>query len=76
MPGVHSIVSTVTVETVTGAEDLDETKRLAPAVLRTLAMVEEAWKRDNLIRPGVEALISATVPTASSRPRSMMPTRG
>src|SRR3546814_2313596 len=28
-------------------------------------MVEEAWKQDNLIRPGVEALITATVPTHS-----------
>src|SRR3546814_11520753 len=53
------------VETVGGAEDLDEAKRLAPGVLRTLAMVEEAWKQDNLIRPGVEALITATVPIDS-----------
>src|SRR3546814_19045306 len=28
-------------------------------------MVEEAWKQDNLIRPGVEALITATVPIDS-----------
>lgn len=53
------------VETVTGADDLDETRRLAPAVLRTVAMVEEAWKQDNLIRPGFESLVTATVPIDS-----------
>jgi hypothetical protein len=53
------------VETVAGADDLDETKRLAPAVLRTVAMVEEAWKQDNLIRPGFESLVTATVPIDS-----------
>lgn len=53
------------VETVTGAGDLDEAKRLAPAVLRTVAMVEEAWKQDNLIRPGFESLVTATVPIDS-----------
>ena len=53
------------VETVAGAEDLDESKRLAPAVLRTVAMVEEAWKQDNLIRPGFETRVTATVPIDS-----------
>ena len=52
-------------ETVAGAEDLDETKRLAPAVRRTVALVEESWKRDNLIRPGFETLVTATVPLDS-----------
>lgn len=54
-------------ETVAGAEDLDETKRLAPAVRRTVTLVEEAWKRDNLIRPGFETLVTATVPLDSLR---------
>lgn len=53
------------VETVTGGGDLDETRRLAPAVSRTVAMVEEAWKQDNLIRPGFESRITATVPIDS-----------
>ena len=52
-------------ETVSGAGELDEAKRLAPAVLRAVAMVEEAWKQDNMIRPGVESLVTATVPIDS-----------
>lgn len=55
------------VETVTGGDDLDEAKRLAPAVLRAVALVEDAWKRDNLIRPGFESLVTATVPLDSLR---------
>lgn len=53
------------VETVTGVGDLDEVKRLASAVQRTMAMVEEAWKQDNLIRPGFETRVTATVPIDS-----------
>lgn len=53
------------VETVSGAGDLDEVKRLAPVVQRTMAMIEEAWKQDNVIRPGLETLVSATVPLDS-----------
>jgi len=53
------------VETVNGADGLDETKRLAPAVLRTVALIEDAWKQDNLIRPGFETLVTATVPLDS-----------
>ncbi|GHD49557.1 hypothetical protein GCM10017083_21970 [Thalassobaculum fulvum] len=56
---------TTMLETVDGTGDLDEAKRLAPAVLRTVALVEEAWKRDNLIRPGFETLVTATVPLDS-----------
>ncbi|MEQ8813341.1 MAG: DUF2066 domain-containing protein [Thalassobaculum sp.] len=53
------------VETVAGAEDLDEARRLEPAVLRAVSLVEEAWKQDNLIRPGFETLVTATVPLDS-----------
>lgn len=53
------------VETVAGADGLDEAKRLAPAVERTVSMVEEAWKNDNLIRPGFETRVTATVPIDS-----------
>lgn len=54
-------------ETVAGGEELDEVKRLAPAVLRAVAMVEEAWKQDNLIRPGFESRVTATVPIDSMK---------
>lgn len=55
------------VGTVAAAEDPDEVKRLMPAVTRTAALVEEAWKKDNLIRPGFETLVTATVPLDSLR---------
>lgn len=55
------------VETVLGGESLTESQRLAPAVARTVAMVEEAWLRDNLIRPGFETRVTATVPIDSMK---------
>lgn len=55
------------VETVAGGEDLDEARRLAPAVMRAVALVEDSWKQDNLIRPGFESLVTATVPLDSLR---------
>ncbi len=53
------------VESVSAAADLKESKRLAPAVLRTVDLVEAAWKQENLIRPGFETLVTATVPLDS-----------
>lgn len=55
------------VETVAGGGNLDEAKRLTPAVLRTVSLIESAWKQDNLIRPGFETLVTVTVPLDSLR---------
>lgn len=55
------------VETVAGGDALTEKQRLAPAVLRTVAMVEEAWVKDNVIRPGFETRVTATVPIDSMK---------
>jgi len=53
------------VETVTVGDELDPALRLLPAVERAVAMVANAWIEDNLIRPGVETRITATVPIDS-----------
>lgn len=41
--------------------------RYAAAVSRTIEMVEDAWKENNLIRGGLESRVTATVPIDSMR---------
>lgn len=49
-------------ESVTFEEVLNEPKRFDVAVRQVVALVEEAWKADNLIRDGVQSRVTATVP--------------
>lgn len=51
-----------------GAEGVpDDAARYATAVRRTVTLVEDAWKRDNLIRGGLESRVTVTVPIDSMR---------
>ncbi len=53
------------VETVRLGDAADEAERLKPAVERTLALLDEEWRQDNLVRPGVETKIPVVVPIDS-----------
>lgn len=57
---------TTLVETVSGTEGGDA-ERYAAAVERTVDLIEDAWKQDNLIRGGLESRVTVTVPIDSMR---------
>ena len=55
------------IETVEAGEGADDPARFAAAVARTVVLVEDAWKRENLIRAGLESRVTVTVPIDSLR---------
>lgn len=50
------------VETVALGEGVLEVDRLKPAVLRTIRLLEEEWRQDNLVQPGIETRLAVIVP--------------
>ncbi|MDF1791165.1 MAG: DUF2066 domain-containing protein [Thalassobaculaceae bacterium] len=60
---------TTLVETVTPAADAGggDAARYVAAVRRTVDLIEDAWKQDNLIRGGLESRVTVTVPIDSMR---------
>jgi hypothetical protein len=53
------------VESVQLGDQAVEAERLKPAVERTLALLDEEWRQDNLVRPGVETKVPVVVPIDS-----------
>lgn len=62
---------TTLIETVSPPANADapvtDAARYAAAVRRTVTLVEDAWKRENLIRGGLESRVTVTVPIDSMR---------
>jgi len=62
---------TTLIETVSPPADVegpvDDQARYLAAIDRTVTMVEDAWKTDNLIRGGLESRVTVTVPIDSMR---------
>lgn len=53
------------VETVQLGVSATEAERLKPAVERTIALLDEEWRQDNLVQPGVETKVPVVVPIDS-----------
>ncbi len=53
------------IETVEAGEGSDDRTRFEAAAARTVTLVEDAWKRENLIRSGLESRVTVTVPIDS-----------
>lgn len=60
-----TLVETVTAESDPADAAGYDAARYAAGVRRAVVMVEEAWKQDNLIRPGLESRVTATIPLDS-----------